>query len=444
MSKCFLLGAGASYGYDENIPKIDRIPVGNQIISKGISTGILSAERYSRLFSLIEYYIDQHPDAAKSFEKVDFEDVMDWGSKLLSTPLKNLAASDPQKFDNMMTQKFRDYPNRKKEYLESSLKTYLEQNDAFFREHPDLLTEARNKRFEIDEPLFRMQMAEQLDHKELKLSESDIHIGIGESLYFIFELMRYYSINYKPNFDCYQRLALHHLKENYSVISLNYDVLFELAILNAGLLYSYPVPEDPALKEKTPLFSSQVLGWPGSFKVVNIAKVNGSINWLNPNRAISMGNSKVNVYELIRMVGGLPYTNRFMTGQSVILNPQVMATFGLRDLLVAGNEYYEPVLLPPIGEYKDYEKFRYVFRNIEAARHILSGSDELVVIGSSIRSQDSMLRELIRSNCGNVKRATVVSKSKGSEAKSTLQELMQSNPPDIEIVETFEDYCKTL
>ena len=56
MSKCFILGAGASYGYDETIPENDRPPLGNQVIGRTIKLGMLSEDTYPSLFKTLELY----------------------------------------------------------------------------------------------------------------------------------------------------------------------------------------------------------------------------------------------------------------------------------------------------------------------------------------------------------------------------------------------------
>ena len=242
MTKCFVLGAGASFGYDESIPDIDRPPLGCEVISKGISLGILSKERYPSLFQLIEWYKEEKR-AEMSGERIDIESVLEWAAMLHERHFDQLASSSPLEFDAAASKILIDYPVEKEKSIEENVVKYLN-TPAVAKDieaHPERADEYKKKRTEIAEISFRKQVAEYLDNRDRKYERLDLQEGLGESWYFTFELLRYYSILYKPKFDSYQRLALHHLQENYSVISLNYDVLFEMAVLNSNLLYAYPV-----------------------------------------------------------------------------------------------------------------------------------------------------------------------------------------------------------
>lgn len=375
MSKCFILGAGASYGYDETIPENDRPPLGNQVIGRAIKLGILSEDTYPSLFKTLELYKSSNGLGDNEIVNSDIELVLEWAANQDKSPADELRELDP--------------------------------------------TNQKNRTI--------------------------IHRGIGEAWYMMFELFRHYSLKYRQNFDAYQRLALYHLRENYSVISLNYDTIFEKAVTQSGLVYSYPLLRDqiPPYIPNPPIFQPQLDIWPDSSRLIYIAKIHGSVNWFNPViNVISVGPEVKDLPTLIEQLGSLSYTNRFISPPIRIL-PDRLQDISLRNLLPNGHEFYEPVLLPPIGDFKDYAKFDYVRRNFEAAGKLLSSSDEIVIVGSSLRAQDKDLIELIKNNSKTVKKVTIVSASHGENIKSSLKELLSPNDVGFQLFDSFENYVKT-
>ena len=375
MSKCFILGAGASYGYDETIPENDRPPLGNQVIGRAIKLGILSEDTYPSLFKTLELYKSSNGLGDNEIVNSDIELVLEWAANQDKSPADELRELDP--------------------------------------------TNQKNRTI--------------------------IHRGIGQAWYMMFELFRHYSLKYRPNFDAYQRLALYHLRENYSVISLNYDTIFEKAVTQSGLVYSYPLPRDqiPPYIPNPPIFQPQLDIWPDSSRLIYIAKIHGSVNWFNPViNVISVGPEVKDLPTLIEQLGSLSYTNRFISPPKLI-PPNRLQDVSLRNLLPNGHEFYEPVLLPPIGYFKDYAKFDYVHRNFEAAGQLLSSSDEIVIVGSSLRAQDKDLIELIKNNSKTVKKVTIVSASHGENIKSSLKELLSPNDVGFQLFDSFENYVKT-
>ena len=377
MSKCFILGAGASYGYDETIPENDKPPLGNQVIGRAIKLGMLSEDTYPSLFKTLELYKSSNGLGDNEIVNSDIELVLEWAANQDKSPADELRELDP--------------------------------------------TNQKNRTI--------------------------IHHGIGQAWYMMFELFRHYSLKYRPNFDAYQRLALYHLRENYSVISLNYDTIFEKAVTQSGLVYSYPLPRNQILPyiPNLPIFQPQLDIWPDSSKLIYIAKIHGSVNWFNPViNVISVGSEVKDLPTLIEQLGGLPYTNRFISpGPPIRIPPDRLQDVSLRDLLPNGHEFYEPVLLPPIGYSKDYAKFDYVHRNFEAAGRLLSSSDEIVIVGSSLRAQDKDLIELIKNNSKTVKKVTIVSTSHGENIKSSVKELLSPNDVRFQLFDSFENYVKT-
>ncbi len=450
MSKCFILGAGASYGYDETIPEPDRPPLGNQVIGKAIRLGFLSRERYPRFIKILDSYKLSKGLSDSDIENVDIEDLLTWAIGQIATPANDLMNTDPVKFDEEVSKSWPDYQKEMDEYVKDDLERQLNEEAIkdFITRNPNLRTEYVEKRTNISKKAFRSRVSDFLDTSRKNLEErSIIHNGIGESWYLMFELFRYYSLNYKPNFDAYQRLALYHLRENYSVISLNYDTIFEKAATQSGLVYSYPSPRNQILPyiPNQPIFPPRLAIWPDSSKLIYITKVHGSVNWFNPViNVISFGSGVKDLSTLLEKFGGLPYTNRFSNADSpILILPNRLQDVSLRDLLPNGREFYEPVILPPIGDFKDYAKFDYVRRNFEAAGKLLSSSDEIVIVGSSLRAQDKDLIELIKNNSKTVKKVTIVSASHGENIKSSLKELLSPNDVGFQLFDSFENYVKT-
>jgi hypothetical protein len=182
-----------------------------------------------------------------------------------------------------------------------------------------------------------------------------------------------------PGFDSYLRLALHYTDEPYTVVCLNYDVILEYALTAVGRGFSYGPP--------TP---------PGS---VPIAKIHGSINWLNPaGRAIAFGNVPGGWKDIFSRVAPVIYTNRFNVEQPMILDPGILRRLRLKDLFRSGADYFEPILLPPLGDRKDYEKVNLYNQVWAFADKMLGDATDLVIIGSALREYDTRLSQAIARN----------------------------------------------
>ena len=169
MTKCYILGAWASYDYDEStLPEL-RPPLTDEFFVKGMQLQLFSEERYLRLrSSLVEYL--QINGAIPDFNnptslRVDIERLLSW----LAEEFHRLSTSTPTNFE-------------RSNYFQGAL---------------------------------------------------------SECFFYIYDLLRYYSLSYRPRFDSYRRLALHYSDNKYTVITLNYDVLFEAAITSVGAQYHY-------------------------------------------------------------------------------------------------------------------------------------------------------------------------------------------------------------
>ncbi|MDG7041211.1 MAG: hypothetical protein JRN66_08160 [Nitrososphaerota archaeon] len=446
MSKCIILGAGASHGYDSLIPETDKPPLGKKIISNAIKTGFLSEERYHKLSKIINLYMNAKELSEKEIDNVDIEDVLAWAAYLDSTPYSDMVKDNPSKFDEESSL-FPDYKEQMDNYIKENISEYLSWPSIkdMIQKDTNLRSELIEKRTNILKDQFRLKVADYLDESRLKgYDRTILHNGIGESWYLMFELFKYYSMMYKPNFDAYQKLALHYLREKYSVISLNFDIIFEMAILYSQMSFSYPLIEDPILKNKTPLFPPSSYIWPDSSKTIYISKIHGSINWFNPVlHSISVGAEVNDLRTLLDKLGGLPYTNKFRTSLPKIISPIRLHEITLRDLFPKGDEFYEPMLVPPIGNFKDYKKFDYVHRNFMAAAWLLSSANELVIIGASLRSQDEDLMGLVKNNSKNIRKVTIVAHSQGQALISKISEILNAGKMDFELFNSFEDYAKT-
>ena len=394
--KCILLGAGASFGYDQTLLENERPPLGRDLLLRAVETGVLQKWKYPNLFfALVEYASQFHKDE-KTFSDIDVEEFLEHIAQELQNINATIAATvpvpDPSRVELLKKSYARDFPE--------SWKSIAGEYDA------------------STDPV----------SKERTFANT-LQMSLGESWYMTFELFKHYSISYRPNYDAYQRLALYHFKEKYSLISLNYDVIFELAAIASGMLVRYPEQRDPAMT-----FNDR--------KVIDIAKVHGSINWFNSyENGINLGDTKERGYSLLHKMAGLIYSNRIQAQPLLFVHPLLLSQIGLKEILISGSKYYEPALLPPIGGYKDYEKVKYFVSNWNTAANMIKEASELVLIGTSLRRQDTKLRETLSQNVSKQVRVTIVgSKSTETEIKSLLVDKIQ----DIVFHENFETYARTL
>ena len=63
VDKCYILGGGASFGYDTDLPWIQQPSLTEDLFIKGSRLGILTEERFPQLLKGIHYYIEEElPD----------------------------------------------------------------------------------------------------------------------------------------------------------------------------------------------------------------------------------------------------------------------------------------------------------------------------------------------------------------------------------------------
>jgi len=348
LKKCYLLGAGASYGYDDNLPDLGRPPLSNEFFSKGQRLGLFTEDKYPRLYqALIEY------TKLQKIENPDIENFLSW------------LATNFYKSGEVIHE----------------VKTDVNFERAIF-----------------------------------------LQCALGESFYFIYDILKYYSLSYKPDFDCYRRLALHYFDKKYNIVTLNYDTLFENAILSLnGSFYYLPPRRHP--------------------NSIPIAKLHGSINWLNPfGKAIAHRN--LTGKDAFRTVVCSVFSNRAWMEDMKILHPLALKEIEVDDLVRSGTDYDEPALIPPLEDYKDYEKVERYKEVWDFAKSMLRDTTELILIGCSLRRQDKKLEELLSKSIRRSVSFTIVSPDY-KNVRERLEEMLQT--ADVkECFSSFRDYVGTL
>ena len=109
---------------------------------------------------------------------------------------------------------------------------------------------------------------------------------------------------------------------------------------------------------------------------------------------------------------------------------------------MSGDQYYEPVIIPPIGKNKDYEKVVYFKTNWEAAGNMVANSNEIILIGVSLREQDTRLRDLLANRAKKGLEATVVgSESSLAALKTILGKKLKREP---RFIGNFSSFAKNL
>jgi len=239
---------------------------------------------------------------------------------------------------------------------------------------------------------------------------------------FTYELFRHYVLCYTPDrYDNYRRLALHFHNLKYNVITLNYDTLFEEAIRSVDFNVQY-LPRSQ-YKESIP-----------------IAKLHGSINFVNPFvRGIAYGGRGGD--DFLKITGSV-FSNRVHTDQMVILSPTEIKDTSYKGLVRSGKDYYEPALIPPLADYKDYEKIKAYRKIWEFAESMLREASELVIIGCSVRPQDQKLNELLKKTVRPDIAVTIVDRNL-CVVKKRLKNILHSAQFKHSF-KSFEQYTRTL
>jgi hypothetical protein len=85
LTKCIILGAGASYGYNDHLREIEKPPLTNEIFSKGMALGLFSQDDYPNLYEQLKHYsqIPDNPWKEQQIKQMDVEKFLQWlGDKL--------------------------------------------------------------------------------------------------------------------------------------------------------------------------------------------------------------------------------------------------------------------------------------------------------------------------------------------------------------------------
>jgi hypothetical protein len=323
--KVYLLGAGASYDYDEKLPKNQRPPLTDELFIAGVRLGILTPSRYTNLAQqLVDYLKTQGKQA--SF----------------------------------------DVP----ESLKVNVETFLSWLAKGFSEQAQLGHRVAGANYDFT----RIQVMQN---------------ALGECRYFIYELLSSYALSYQHDGNCYHRLALS-IKSNEdrcAIVTLNYDILLELALKLEGMNFNY-----------LPSVLTETHGLP-------IAKLHGSINWANPRgRAIAYGS----------IDGGRLFSTvvQHIHSNTAVVDKVKIAQVGTRDnLLRSGTDYDEPVVVPPFGLYKDYEHFPFLECIWKFGENLIRSASEMVIIGCQLREEDHQLCQTLQSVMTNNTCITLVSPS---------------------------------
>jgi hypothetical protein len=348
MMKCYILGAGASFGYDDNIPYELRPPLTCEFFIKGHQLGIFTEKSFPDLFNSVKEFLEINGDIQdKQQLECDIEKLLDW---LANEFYKTTPSSE----------------------VDFSRTNYLQR-------------------------------------------------ALSQTFYFIYELFRHYTLSYTPKFDNYRRLALHYHTCKYSITTLNYDILFELAAQSVNLnTHYFPGPHYP--------------------KSIPIAKIHGSINWLNPCKGgIAFGGLGSDAFsEIITPI----FSNRIHMGSMMVLPLTAIRDIGYRDFVRSGVDYDEPAIVPPLAGYKDYDKIKDYSNIWTFAESMLRETTELVIIGCSIRPEDAKFNGLLQKVISEKASITVVDKSPDKIIDNIKKIVM--NPIINKTFISFTDYAKTL
>lgn len=355
MTKCYILGAGASYGYNEHLRKQECPPLTNEFFTKGYSTGIFNEEQYPSLSSSLNEYLKESNN--------------------------NINSVDVEKFLAWLHEKF---------------------------------TQSTNLTFS--------------DARSSRDFDRDYQKALGEAFLFIWDLLRYFTAEYNPEFDAYRRLALHFFDEKYNVITLNYDCIFETAVQSIGCTFHY----FPAITHP---------------RSIGIAKLHGSVNWINPctrdwGGAIAFGGLQSE--KAIETVASVIYSNKMWTSNIPVDLPiPHLRYLRIPDLIRSGTDWDEPAIIPPLEDYKDYDKTPRYDHVWKYANAMLQNATKLVLIGCSIRDSDKKFIELLSTSIGKKQIPITVVDPNSNIIINQLNKYLQS--PIFELIKrSFTEYARTL
>lgn len=276
------------------------------------------------------------------------------------------------------------------------------------------------------------------------------HRPIGQLVYYIYDLLRFYTISYNPYIekDNYQKLSNYCEGSESDVISLNYDTLFKQAAEAQGHSTSYS-------------------GFSESSEGIPVAKVHGSINWMNnipvydleieapyefPNRERRLPRISESAMESVEDTEGLEYEFENLVYHIVLYGlgegethdqdgtmiESKARVHNIReepyntsyDLIFSHRDYYKVGIKPPIGKLKDMVYFPRLDSVKSSAEQMIENASELVVIGSQLREDDDILHQIIGENLPADAEITLVV---GESSEDCVEENIEEYVGDYEI-----------
>jgi len=348
VNKCYILGAGASFGYDDSISFELRPPLTNEFFVKGHRLGIFTEQFFPDLFLRLKEFLKIDGDIQRQQQLYcDIEKLLDWLAKEFN----------------------KSTPSPKVDFTRVN----------------------------------------------------QVQRALSQAYYFIYELFRHYSLSYTPMFDNYRRLVLHYHTCKYGIITLNYDVLLELAAQSVNL-------------------STHYFSGPHYPKSIPIAKIHGSINWLNPCKGgiAFQGLGSDSFLDIITPI----FSNRINMGSMMVLPLAAIRDVSYRDFVRSGIDYDEPAIIPPFAGYKDYDKIKDYSDVWMFAESMLRETKELVIIGCSIRPEDIKFNELLKKAVSEKVSITVVDKFP-DKVISNMEKVV-TKPIIDKSFTSFTDYAKSL
>ena len=229
----------------------------------------------------------------------------------------------------------------------------------------------------------------------------------GELMFYIYELLRFHAVHYTPGlederYDNYQKFVTHYEDELYNVISLNYDILFELALAAHRQWPYYNIGKGLPPQGANIRYGVDEVRFE---RRVPVAKIHGSINWMNPASKTFVPltrNFSTDAQRVYNMrYGNVVYGTRTQGNRGGV---EVLPLFEMeirsnKDMLYSDPGYiYQPAIVPPVGQGKPYNLVTELTQVRDLAASMLRDATKLIVIGSKLRSADKLLHNLIRGN----------------------------------------------
>jgi hypothetical protein len=170
-----------------------------------------------------------------------------------------------------------------------------------------------------------------------------------------------------------------------TVVTLNYDTFLEKAISAKGIDYHYHEVNEH--ENSVPLL-----------------KLHGSITWINK-PPVSVENAS-NFPTKVQHTHGSS-SQAYIDGVSTSWVDQ----YTYRGLAYSLEDVFEPAIIPPFDEHKNYQKTRVYDALWEYARKNINDASEIVIIGCSLNISDNKLRALLENSADPHTSFTIVTPS---------------------------------